>query len=42
MSIHIKNISKSYRDKKALQNCSLTLTLGYMPYWVPTEPENPP
>lgn len=28
MSIHIKNISKSYRDKKALQNCSLTLNTG--------------
>ena len=28
MSIHIKNISKSYRDKKALQNCTLTLNTG--------------
>ena len=28
MSIYIKSISKSYRDKKALQNCTLTLNTG--------------
>ena len=28
MAIYIKNISKSYRDKKALQNCTLTLNTG--------------